>query len=50
MLGSAMNHETIGVIILFAVFMAAVILGSTGESYPVLVPKKTTVTVPFSIP
>lgn len=45
-----MNHETIGIIVLFVAFLGAVIFGSTGESYPVPVRKTTTVTVPFSVP
>lgn len=44
-----MNFENLGIVLLFVGFAGAVIYGSHGESFPVPVPKTTTVTVPFSV-
>lgn len=45
-----MNFENFGIVLLFVGFIGAVIYMSQGESYPVPVPKTTTVIVPFSVP
>lgn len=45
---AARHHEVIGIVVIFIAFIGAVAYGSTGEAFPVPVPKTTTVTVPFS--